>query len=699
MSHLSMRRYRALLIILAIAFTGGLAYAVFSPALGIRQNLAEEEFQKAWLLYQDRKYDAAIEKFSEALLINPQFNWARRFLAQAYFYSGQNSQALDEYETLYRAQPHDLTLKAHIEALMGSVGSDEVVSADEFLRIVPRTQGYRYNRPTFVGNLRSDQFAVLSLGQFEIGSMISYSAQGEPADNRHRISGKLFYPMAFAQNAGEVWITDFKEDKIHRLNKNPRRYLAHFFNPDAIGRSGDSDLEFRGPAGICHRESEFIIADSGNNRLTRISDDGKFIAHIRRPENGDSLQAPFGLYCDAESIWLTENAAARITKLDRYGNIQQEFSPGAIKKPRHITYDATEKVFLIADESAGVIYMNELGEITKQIKGYSDSTSGKFVNFARAYAADFDAFRNLYVADYGSSEIVQFVPKNEKFNDLYLQVEKISAAKFPLMGVYVTVKAKSGKTLTELSGADFKILENDASVGNLAVEYLKQFDDVTQTVIVVPRTQAMMAYEAQITWVLDHLLTRIREKDRIKVLSHGSDVRTEIDFGGSRLGILRSVKNAMADETGLAPKTQSAALYDAMQELLLREGKRSIIYLTDGAVDEDRLEPYDKERLINFAKANHIAIYVLSFENPDVATADSKRVLKEIAEKTSGEYHRALETPTDFDQRIRSRREERYLLSYQSQAKKQMRGQYIDLRVMARFRQARGLELSGYFIP
>ena len=49
--------------------------------------------------------------------------------------------------------------------------------------------------------------------------------------------------------------------------------------------------------------------------------------------------------------------------------------------------------------------------------------------------------------------------------------------------------------------------------------------------------------------------------------------------------------------------------------------------------------------------------------------------------------------------RMRAQKEVRYLLSYQSQMKRETRGQYIDLRVMSRFRQKRGLDLSGYFIP
>lgn len=702
-----MRRFRALIVAVTVILGLGITYAVFYPSLGIRQNLAEEEFQKAWLLFQDRKYDAAIEKLSAALLINPQFHWARRFLAQAYYFSGQTSEALEEYEALYRSMPHDLTLKNHLDFL-GKAGEGAGAETMEFLRVVPRTQGYRYNRPTFIGSLHSDQLAVLSLGNFEIGNMVSYSAQGEPFENRHRVSGKLNYPMAFAQNDEEIWITDFKEDRIHRLNKNSRRYLSYFFNPKAIGASGEGELMFRAPAGICHREGEFIIADSGNNRLQRVSDSGRFIASIARPAEGDPMQTPFGVYCDADSIWITESGSARISHLDRYGNIVAEYSPGEIKKPRHISWDEEQKLFMIADESAGVVFMNASGVVQKKISGYNNS-AGRLINFARPYAAAFDAFRNFYVADYGSSEVVQFAPQAEKFGQLYLQVEKISAARFPQVGVYVSVSAAPvGKNhsglpeyLTELKAGDFKIFENDAPVGNLGAEYLKQFDDILQGVILVTRSRRLAEVESQLPWVLDHILTKIREKDRFKVMSHGADVRQETDFVVSRLRILQAVKGSLGE--GMVQEstqaTQSAAIYDAISELLNREGKRTILYLTDGEADDDKLNPYEKDRLIDYARANHISVFVLSFEHGDLKEHEGKDSLRDLAQKTGGVYYRALELDTKIEAKMRAQREVRYVLSYQSLAKKEMRGQYIDMRVLTRFRQKRGLDLSGYFIP
>lgn len=702
-----MRRYRTLLVVLGVVFSATLGYAMFYPSLGVRQNLAEEEFQKAWLLFQDRKFDAAIEKFSQALLINPEFHWARRFLAQAYFFSGQTSEALEEYETLVRAMPHDLTLKNRIESLNLSPDTRSE-SAAEFLRVVPRSQGYRYNRPTYVGLLHSDRFAVLSLGNFEVGNMVSYSAQGEPYENRHRVSGKLNYPMGFAQNDAEIWISDFKEDRIHRMTKKPKRFLSYFFNPAALGKTGGNDLEFRSPAGICHRAGEFIIADSGNNRLQRIADDGRFIASITRPADTDALQTPFGVWCDEESIWITESGAARISRLDRYGNVVAEFSPPEIKKPRHITWDPGEQLFLVADEAGGVIHMNNSGGIVRKTTGYQN-TDGRFVTFARPYAAAFDAFRNLYVADYGSSEVVQFSPQSEKFGQLYLQVEKVSAAKFPMLGVYVTVSsglsedAASGglNYLTDLKAEDFKIFENDAGVGNLGAEYLRQFDEVLFGAILISRSARMKEYETQLPWVLDHFFTRIREKDRFRILTHGNDVRRETDFIPSRLRLLQAVKTGLANELLVKTPmpTASAGLYDAITEVIGREGKKAVVYITDGEFDDDSLKPYDKARLIDYARANHIPVYVISFEHPENAATGGKEILTEIAAKTGGAYFKALEIDPDIESRLRARKEVRYVLSYQSQMKKETRGQYVDIRVMARFRQRRGLDLSGYFIP
>ncbi|MFO1469914.1 MAG: VWA domain-containing protein [Turneriella sp.] len=256
--------------------------------------------------------------------------------------------------------------------------------------------------------------------------------------------------------------------------------------------------------------------------------------------------------------------------------------------------------------------------------------------------------------------------------------------------------------LTDLKAEDFKIFENDASVGNLGAEYLKQFDEVLQLSVLISRSARMKEYETQMPWLLDHILTRLREKDRVKILSHGSDVRVESDFINSRLKLLQSVKLALGDDV-LSPSvlpTISPAIYDGITELITREGKKALLYITDGESDDDAFAPYSKERLIEYARANHIAVHVISFEHPQaMAVSGAKESLQELAKKTGGMYYRALDIDPRIEEKLRQTKEVRYVLSYQSLAKKEMRGQYIDLRVMAHFRNRRGLDLNGYFIP
>jgi hypothetical protein len=162
------------------------------------------------------------------------------------------------------------------------------------------------------------------------------------------------------------------------------------------------------------------------------------------------------------------------------------------------------------------------------------------------------------------------------------------------------------------------------------------------------------------------------------------------------------VRAATAEKnvTKTALASMSSGLYDAVTELLNREGKRAVVYLTDGEADDDSLTPYSKDRLIDYAKANHIPIYVISFEHPEnLKSPEARESLRALARKTGGVYYRALDIDPRIDTVMRRQKEVRYLLSYQSMVRRQTAGQYVDMRVAARFRNRKGLDLSGYFIP
>ena len=112
------------------------------------------------------------------------------------------------------------------------------------------------------------------------------------------------------------------------------------------------------------------------------------------------------------------------------------------------------------------------------------------------------------------------------------------------------------------------------------------------------------------------------------------------------------------------------------------------------------MSDFTLSRIENYAKANHIPIYVISFENPDVSQMKAKKIqLREFAEKTGGRYFGSFDnTLVDLEKSLRNTLEERYVLTYQSSGKKTWKGQYMEIKVNVKFQGRNGMESSGYFI-
>jgi len=687
-----MRKTHRLIVIVSAFLLLGFAYAVYFPQIGTTQNQAEVEFYHAWLLFQDRKFEATIDRLSRALTLNPQFHWARRLLALTFYHTGQTSEAIAEYIQLSKDIPGDLTIKHRIESLMRSQPTQSSPNY-QFNRILPRSQGYRYNKPTFVKALPNNQFGVLSLGNLEIGSFLILDSQNEPIENRHRLSGKLEYPMGMAYNDDEIWVTDFKEDKVHRTKLKSGFWKSLFSPTPPLGKPGGNPLEFRSPAGICFHAGNFYIADSGNNRIQIISSEGTFITTFERTGDFDPLNAPFGVYCDQDRLWITESNAARISVFDYFGNIQKEYSPKELKKPRHIEKDLLTEEFLISDEVSGVLKINLQGEVRSLINSYNDD-NGKKNYFARVYSAGYDFFGNLFIADYGTGSVIQLIPESDLFQNLDLRIEKINAVRFPQMGVYVAVQDFKGNYLTTLNEKDFRILENDADVGNLGIRYLRQFDNIINTVIIIPRKTSVVEFRGQLQWVFEHIFDKIREKDKYKVISYGTDIRHETDFINSRLKLHSAIQKAADTDVVETPTHLSDAMIEGVQLLLTMEGKKNVIVLSDGTETEEAFKHYSSDRVKQFARANHISIYALALK-----PAMENFLLPGISRYTNGLDLQALTLNINLDNHMRSQKEVRYLLSYASRQNKELKGQYMDIKVMAKFRSHRGLDYSGFFIP
>lgn len=675
----------------------GFSYAVFLPEVGIESDKSKIAFHKGVSLHSDYKYSSSIDYFLESLSYEPDFTLARRMLGQSLYFSGQVDEALNEWKILLEQETYDPSLQIHLQSLRTFQNTTE--PSWLFLKEIKGSIGYQYAFPTFVALLPNNNLVLLSQGQKDGGNVLVISSNGVFTQNLRRISGKIGLPVGAAYDGRYLWITDATNDKLHRLSIESRAMGAPSYKGlDGVGKPGGGEAEFHGPMGVCFNGENLFVADQGNNRLQKLDKEGKFVQEIKTINQDMSLHRPFGVACDAKNIYVSEPDMARVVQFDIFGNFIKFIGEGMVKRPRHLALSG--KYLSIADEETGVYLVETETEAVIHIAEYQGE-GGKFQKMYRPYSAQMDSLGNIFIVDYAGHALVQFVPKEFLYSNLEVWVERIYSKDFPNVAAWVSVKDRRGKYLTDLDSDNFTIYENDADVGRLGAEYLKKYTEQTSWVVVNSKSRTMEKYADSLPWAGDFFLKNLREKDEVEVMSYANVFRREGDWSNSRLRI-RQLLMTRSDKDYASENIDGLgkSLYAAVTELLPRKGKRAVIWITDGNVETENMADLTLSRIENYAKVNHIPVFIISFENPDILKMKSKKIqLREFAEKTGGKYFGAFDNSlVGLEKSLRSVVEERYALTYQSQGKKSWKGQYMEIKVNVKFQGRNGMESSGYFI-
>jgi len=307
----------------------------------------------------------------------------------------------------------------------------------------------------------------------------------------------------------------------------------------------------------------------------------------------------------------------------------------------------------------------------------------------------------MFVADYGAHELVQFVPEQFMYSNLEVWVERVYADDYPNIGVWVSVKDQLGNYLVNLDSDNFSLIENDANIGRIGTAYLKKFSNQSSWVVVVSRSESMKQYSENLPWLSDFFVSGLREKDRVKVISYNNDIRPDSDWTNSRLKVHKALQvSSESDYKGDGVEGLGKTLYEGIGDLLPEKGSRALVWITDGLIYPENMDNFTIARIENYARNNHIPIYIISFENPDHVNWKMKgKLLRDLADRTGGRYYNAYDSSLgQLKEALRGSGEQRYVLTYQSNGDSKWKGQYMDIRVQVDFQGRIGMERAGYFI-
>ncbi len=223
----------------------------------------------------------------------------------------------------------------------------------------------------------------------------SFETEGPPGSPLNGPEGLTFYN-------GILYIVDTYNFRILPYNPATDTYGA------AIGSFGIGDGQFNTPQGVAVDDTHMYVADSGNNRIQKLTINGTFVAQAAA-----GLSAPEGIALAADgTLWVADTGNGRIRHFDSdLNDLGDGFGApgtgnGEFARPHALRYD--NGFLYVADTYNHRVQKFRVGE---NLVNFDDTYGGEASNpagVAPLYPGDgaHDG-TNWYVADSGNSRIVR----------------------------------------------------------------------------------------------------------------------------------------------------------------------------------------------------------------------------------------------------------------------------------------------------
>ncbi|MBX7057225.1 MAG: NHL repeat-containing protein [Leptospirales bacterium] len=661
------------------------------PRFRIREERARELFVKALSFYHGQQYVAAREFLYKSLDVQPQFHLARRYLGDAYYYSGDWNAALEQWEFLDELSQGAYPLvRQRSELLRFSLNEYRDPGPYSFVRdFRPHSwSGHSFARPADVAIDERNRSYLLS---FESANILVVSPGGEiESEIRGPFYDRLKGPVAMQLFDGRLYVADFSADRIRVFDLaggNAGAFGEHGVGPDAL----------LGPAGIAVAADAIYVSDSGNHRIQKFDHAGKRLLTITTDGVGAPLRMPLGLAASSEGeLYVADREDGRVLVYDHEGNYLETLQHEKIPAP--VGLSLSGDTLIVCDERNGPIFYNLKDRAWTWPESSRDHDDRPLL-YRRAHAARGDALGGMLVADYDANRFVMLTREGLRISNLDMRIQRVESRDFPKMGVFLTVNNRLGSNIRGLERSEFRLFENDRRIPGIRADNTAPYNRRRLTVLAVENSpQFQQNYSAQLPNTLRPLLDPLRVADQMTLVRAGEQVR-QVYQGLERLRMLRLLQSG---ETAESPNL-GKALYESTALLSREIGPRSVILLVSGKRIEGAFNQYSLQRIGQYARANGVAIDVISFEGEADEGARLQTIAdySDLARATGGRYYRGFDESalSAIDEILRKRIDQRYILTYRSAMEASLSGRYVDIRVEASFQDSAGLADSGYIIP
>lgn len=646
------------------------------------EGFAAQEFRRGVQSFYRGMFNESVLQFEKSLGYMSEDSLILEWLGKAYYYTGLEGTALENWNRAVQNGYGGLLLKNKIEIVKERRISSEISELDTKYTESGSFPALYNGNLIFSGPVSAvanndGTIWVLSYGSNELVKM---NANGSVIS---RISGPLNgfdRPMDIIRlSNGNLLVTEFAGNRLSVLDKKGK-FLKY------IGKKGRENGSLVGPLYSAQdSRGNIYVSDYGNRRIVVFDGEGNGLFYFGGSSDDFSgLKGPSGIAVLNESVFVADNVSGSIYEFDLAGNFKNVVVPS--KTFLHPESLRVWKDFLVVCDSNKVYSVNiQTGSV------FENLTTGNAPS--RITCAVPDVNGNVIVTDVVSNEVYVMAKMQELVGGLFVQIERVNASKFPEVYMEVRVENRHRLPVVGLLEKNFYITEQSRAVNKLKYLGSSSYLDYADITLIIDRSIDSKNYTEEINSAVTEIASSMKNKGTLKIIS-ASEIPV-LEYSGKPSGALKfnceALKNPVSKKV-----TLDLALRLGANDLINAEKKRGIIIISNGKVSIDAFSKYSLNEMSSFLNNNHISVssVLLNQTSPD-------EELDFIVNATKGKEYYVFrpEGLSSIADDVADNPSGLYYFSYTSVLSSNFGEKYLPVEVEAYLLNRSGRDETGYFAP
>ena len=640
-----------------------------------------EEFRRGVQAYYRGTFNEAVLLFEKALAHIPGDPLILDWLGQAYYRSGIEGAALEQWEAAVASGYGGQLLKNKIEVVKERRSSQPDFA--ESVRYVETAvfeskhgENVFFKQPVSVAAMEDGSFWVVAYGSNEL---VHFDINGIVLD---RTSGPLQgfdrpFDILPLKN-GNLLISEFAADRLSLLTKDGK-FIKSF------GSRGRGNGQCIGPQFLAHDSyGNIFVTDFGNARVAVFSPDGEGLFTFgQRSGIFPGFTAPAGIAILQDLVYVADAIKGCIYVFDTAGNYIRTLLPdGSIVRAEsmriwknNLLVSCANKVYLVDISLASLYTVASLGNAP-----------------ARVTAAIPDANGSLLLADYKNGNIQVFSHINELAGGLFVRFDRVYADKFPTVTVDVRVENRLGQPLVGLTANNFFLTESNRPINDFALKGAAYLNTGCEIAIVIERSPQSEKEFELVRTVVKELAESMQGKGNISIISASQIPVLEGKFSPETL-----ISQPLKVKASWSPIWNcDLAVRLASGELINAAQKRAVVFLSFEDISSESFKQYSLNDLAAYMTNNGIRFYAVNLKQRALPAE-----LAYLCVKTGG-MHTYIYAEKGLSPVVEDLTEKpigAYQLSYTSTLPTDFGRAYLPVEVEVRLLTRSGRDETGYFAP